>query len=115
MCKAIKKYNCYNNCDLKNFICSFHISSTVENTKEAGESSFFLGFYNVLGKRKQTYGDLCSETKRKPRDAIAGIVFMPTVSKICELCTLLGEHKYSNSLLFSFTSLSFYQIEELLI
>lgn len=93
MCEAINKYNGHNNCDLENFIYSFHISNTVENTKEAGDSSFSLGFYNVLGKRRQTYGDLFSEPKIKPRDVIAGILFTLTVSRICEMCPLLGEHK----------------------
>lgn len=72
MCKAIDNYNCYNSCDPENFIYSFHISGTVENTKEAGDSSFSLEFYNVLRKRRQTYGELFSEPKIKPRDVIDG-------------------------------------------
>lgn len=70
------------------------MSNNVEKTEEAGDSSFPLGSYNVLGKRRQTYGDLFSELKIKPRDVIDGIVFMRTVGSTCKMCTVLGVDRY---------------------
>lgn len=78
----------------------------MESTKEADDS--YLGFYNMLGKRRQTYGDLFSEPKIKPRDIIDGIVFMGTMGTIYEKCAVLGEDRYPSSLLFSVTSLSWF-------